>query len=592
MRLLVCVLWAAVPAFASDVIHVDLSETVPFEHYWKRSFGSGHATLTLRNDWRRQLKQAITDLGLQGIRHHGIFDDDMRVVTSPRRYNFSLVEKSWKFQVAQNVVPIVELSFMPAVLANCTWRSPVDGRVVNPGHDTCQTGMQYKNIALPPTSFADWYDLVKALVQHAVDAFGLEEVKKWSFECWNELWGMPNFGVYMKLFNASSRAVKSVDPTLKIGGPATARLQNLGDFIAQAEKLDVAFDFLSSHMYPTDPMCPTKADWGPDCLSTHVKAAKQIATAAGIPFYLTEYNVGCCVGYPQHDVAGAAAFAFRTIGALDGITEILSWWTFSDIFEENIAVDDHTEFMNVYGLMTISGVPKPAWRAFQLLHHHAGYNRVKCTVTESVLPSSLGTAPSQSKCSVEDKTDLAGFDLEELRAKNVERCCEACRADSKCVFWTFLDSNSTCRLKTSDAGRTSRAGAVSGSSIAPPPPSSNRTKIAALVTSNTVSPTSLVGMSVFLSFWSLDGTEANRSVSVSIPGAKDSPKYATEYRIDATHANPHAKWISMGSPGKPSPAQISELIQASQVNPTRVPLPKATSISVEMGPNSAVLLVF
>ena len=73
--LLVCVLWAAVPAFAPDVVRVDLSKTVPFEHYWKRSFGSGHATLTLRNDWRRQLKQAIADLGLQGIRHHGIFDE-------------------------------------------------------------------------------------------------------------------------------------------------------------------------------------------------------------------------------------------------------------------------------------------------------------------------------------------------------------------------------------------------------------------------------------------------------------------------------------------------------------------------------------
>ena len=184
------------------------------------------------------------------------------------------------------------------------------------------------------------------------------------------------------------------------------------------------------------------------------------------------------------------------------------------------------------------------------------------------------------------------FDLKELQAKNVERCCDACRVDSKCVFWTYLESNSTCHLKTSDAGRTSRAGAISGSSIAPPPPSSKRTKIAALVTSNTVSPTSLIGMSVFLSFWTLDGTEADRSVCVSIPGAKDSPKYATEYRIDATHANPHAKWISMGSPAKPSPAQISELIEASQVIPTRVPLLNASSISVRMGPNSAVLLVF
>ena len=66
--------------------------------------------------------------------------------------------------------------------------------------------------------------------------------------------------------------------------------------------------------------------------------------------------------YAQHDTEGAAAFAFRTIGTLDGVTDVLSWWTFSDIFEEHTAVEKHTEYMNIYGLMTVSGVPKPSWR--------------------------------------------------------------------------------------------------------------------------------------------------------------------------------------------------------------------------------------
>ena len=73
---------------ATDEVKIDISKTTSFSHYWKRSFGSGHATLTLRKDWRGQLKQAINDLGLQGIRHHGILDDDMRVVIAPRKYNF------------------------------------------------------------------------------------------------------------------------------------------------------------------------------------------------------------------------------------------------------------------------------------------------------------------------------------------------------------------------------------------------------------------------------------------------------------------------------------------------------------------------
>ena len=42
----------------------------PFVHTWKRSWGSGHAALTLRNDWRTHLLQARDELGLQGVRYH------------------------------------------------------------------------------------------------------------------------------------------------------------------------------------------------------------------------------------------------------------------------------------------------------------------------------------------------------------------------------------------------------------------------------------------------------------------------------------------------------------------------------------------
>jgi hypothetical protein len=138
LLLLLLSISAASPPTDRVVVNV-AARTTPFTHYWKRAFGTGHATLTLRDDWRTALTQATTDLGLQGVRGHGIFDDDMGVVVAPRTYNFTLVEDSWRFQVAHNVTPIVELSFMPAILANCTWTAPTNGHVVNPGHAPCTT---------------------------------------------------------------------------------------------------------------------------------------------------------------------------------------------------------------------------------------------------------------------------------------------------------------------------------------------------------------------------------------------------------------------------------------------------------------------
>ena len=168
-------------------VTVDLTAAPqPFEHYWKKSFGSGHASLTLRPDWQAHLKRAVEDLGLSGVRHHGLLDDDMGVVVSPGVYNFSKVIESWKYQRSLGVTPIVETSFMPAVLAGCSWTDPAKpgSAPVNPGKKTCtHTGMKYKGIQELPTQWEDWFDVVKALAQAAVDTFGIEEVRGWSFEC-------------------------------------------------------------------------------------------------------------------------------------------------------------------------------------------------------------------------------------------------------------------------------------------------------------------------------------------------------------------------------------------------------------------------
>ena len=51
-------------------VQVDLASpaSTPFPHYWASTFGSGHARLSLRPDWQAHLKQAVSDLGLGGVR--------------------------------------------------------------------------------------------------------------------------------------------------------------------------------------------------------------------------------------------------------------------------------------------------------------------------------------------------------------------------------------------------------------------------------------------------------------------------------------------------------------------------------------------
>ena len=140
------------------------------------------------------------------------------------------------------------------------------------------------------------------LVQHANTLFGEEEVKTWSFEVWNELWGMDFPMPYMMLYNASATAVKSVNSQFKVGGPATARLLHVTDFVEEARKISAPFDFVSTHMYPTDDnLCDQHDNWNPDCLPFRVNRSRHALYQLSneTEFYLTEYNVGCCIGYER-----------------------------------------------------------------------------------------------------------------------------------------------------------------------------------------------------------------------------------------------------------------------------------------------------
>ena len=103
---------------ATDLPAVDITLEVtgavdPFPHNWERTFGSGHALLALRADWQQQMQRSVNEIGLRGVRMHGVLDDDMSVTPDGKIYYWYNVDRVFDFLVSQNVVPIVELSFMP-----------------------------------------------------------------------------------------------------------------------------------------------------------------------------------------------------------------------------------------------------------------------------------------------------------------------------------------------------------------------------------------------------------------------------------------------------------------------------------------------
>ncbi|PMY44387.1 glycosyl hydrolase family 39, partial [Pseudomonas sp. GW456-L12] len=54
------------------------------------------------------------------------------------------------------------------------------------------------------------------------------------------------------------------------------------------------------------------------------------------------------------------------ISQCDGLTEGMSYWTFSDVFEEQGVV--RTPFYGGFGILAENNIPKPAYNAFAMLH--------------------------------------------------------------------------------------------------------------------------------------------------------------------------------------------------------------------------------
>src|SRR5207302_2081283 len=69
---------------------------------------------------------------------------------------------------------------------------------------------------------------------------------------------------------------------------------------------------------------------------------------------------------PLHDEPYAAAFALKSVLEMNGLLECYSFWTFSDLFEE--LYFSSVPFHGGFGLLTLHGIPKPTYRAFELLH--------------------------------------------------------------------------------------------------------------------------------------------------------------------------------------------------------------------------------
>lgn len=361
---------AVAPALAQPVrsIVADMSKVSgPRDMAWQDCIGADHPGILLRPNNLAQLKLTHDELGFKYVRFHGVFNDDMeayRELNGKPVYNFDKIDAAYDAIIKTGMKPLVEIGFMPGDLAS-------DKRTI----------FYWKAFGSPPSDWGKWSDFIKAFTRHMEERFGIAEVRSWRFEVWNEpnldgFWTGGNQANYFKLYDTTIKAIKGVDLALKVGGPATAGAAWVPELLAHAKAEGVPVDFVTTHTYGVNAGFFDEKGDGDNKLSAdpgsivndvvHVRQQIDASAFPGLPLYFTEWSTSYNPRDPVHDDYLSAAFILDKIKRTEGIAQSMSYWTYTDLFEE--AGPPPTSFHGGFGLVNREGIRKASFFAYKYLN--------------------------------------------------------------------------------------------------------------------------------------------------------------------------------------------------------------------------------
>lgn len=359
----------------------------PFRKTWQQFGNIDQFRWLSRADVQRHLAMARDEIGVRHVRAAAMYGPEMRVWGRPlprwnkpegkthREANWQLVDLTIEQLLDLGIKPMYTTCFAPVGFTDST--------------ETCWPD---KNPIGLPRDLAQWSEFVSSGLRHHVARFGRQEMRTWYFECWNE----PNLSGFFAgskedffhLWSATWRAVKSVDPEFRFGGPSTARGEWVPEFLDWTQADGTPPDYIISHVYNNDSeSAPLSPFDGP--ASHRVKDSPHFA--AGVirglraeldrrefrgEVHWNEWGRSWFPHDPAREGGMEAAFIAKTMAEASQEADQFAFWCLSDIYDQ-IGFQS-SEFQGHYGLLSLHGLRKPGWFAHTLLNR-LGDHRVPVT---------------------------------------------------------------------------------------------------------------------------------------------------------------------------------------------------------------------
>lgn len=354
------------------------TEIQNLKHTWRNVMTVGSASDLLTTDIRNMITRMRREIGFEYIKFNGILSDELHVYNqapdgSPI-YNFAYIDKVFDFLASIGLKPIIQLSFMPTLLAK------------DPGRRL------FNYLVSEPTNLTAWNKLVKAVVSHLLQRYG-NDVYTWHFCVWTQpdtpadLYGFSSTEAFYTFYQSTYRSVKECDPALSFGTPPTYYIVESGrtnwyiPFLAWCKENHCMPDFLNFYYYDTslaDEHKKKDSIFGfvysmtlrdnPEGFQDFVNQVRSEREQLGLkktPIFLTEWNNTPSQEDLLNDTCFKSCYIVKNILENYDRLDSFGYWSLTDWMGE--APLPNELFFGGLGLFTVNGIPKASYYALWLL---------------------------------------------------------------------------------------------------------------------------------------------------------------------------------------------------------------------------------
>jgi len=336
---------------------------------WNTMINIGRAGELLNRELQEHLLLLKNGLQYRYVRFWDLYSPELQLnlPAKDESYNFTKLDRIMDFLIENGMKPYIELGWKPVQLIRI-----LDEYIVKE---------ERRNEFCTPEHFKSF---LLRFIRHYGKRYGNSEVETWYFELWNapdmEI-SKDNSG-YFELFEAAYHALKSLSPSIQVGGAGFGQDQAMEEIRKKLllwKAREIKPDFITLYCFPysTTSMEQSRSVAADPGLEATKKFARKVGGLldelgfGSLPLHVSEWNSSRSNRNSLHDACNKGAYMAHNLVDAVGSVDVMGYWCGSDLSFEysdtSLALNGST------GLLTRDGIRKPAYFAVEFLNRMKEY---------------------------------------------------------------------------------------------------------------------------------------------------------------------------------------------------------------------------